>query len=154
MSKRKINELKQDHISNEKGTDKDFKARKSTPKTIGKKNLELGRCGEEAATRFLFKRGYEILERNWTCLAGEADIIAQDEDSLVFIEVKTRTGCEKGMPSEAVNAKKRDRYEKIAAMFLQDYDVLDVPVRFDIVSVLVIAPDRALIRHHINAFSA
>ncbi|WP_146001841.1 hypothetical protein [Eggerthella timonensis] len=48
----------------------------------------------------------------------------------------------------------RDRYERIAALFLQGYDVVDVPVRFDIVSIVVIAPDRAMIRHHINAFGA
>ena len=48
---------------------------------------------------------------------------------------------------------KRDRYERIAALFLQGFDVVDVPVRFDIVSIVAISPDRAMIRHHINAFS-
>ena len=45
------------------------------------------------------------------------------------------------------------RYERIAALFLQGFDVVDVPVRFDIVSIVAISPDRAMIRHHINAFS-
>ena len=43
--------------------------------------------------------------------------------------------------------------ERIAALFLQGFDVVDVPVRFDIVSIVAISPDRAMIRHHINAFS-
>lgn len=114
----------------------------------------MGRRGEDAAARFLDRRGYDIIERNWTCEAGEADIIARDGDAVVFVEVKTRSSVEKGLPSEAVDDAKRRRYERIAALFLRGYEVADVPVRFDVVSLLVVAPDRALIRHHINAFSA
>ena len=96
----------------------------------------------------------DIVERNWTCAAGEADIIARDGEALVFVEVKTRSNTEKGLPSEAVDAGKRRRYERIAALFLVDYDVVDVPVRLDMVSTVVVPPDRAFIRHHIGAFSA
>lgn len=71
--------------------------------TLSKK--ELGRKGERAAVRFLKNRGFEILETNWVCFAGEADIIALDGSTLCFVEVKTRTGVQKGFPSEAVNAK-------------------------------------------------
>ncbi|RNL48446.1 YraN family protein [Paraeggerthella hongkongensis] len=117
-------------------------------------NIELGKRGEDAAARFLYRRGYEIVERNWTCSAGEADIIARDEEWVVFVEVKTRSSCEKGFPSEAVDPEKRKRYENIAALFLRDYDVVDVPVRFDVVSIVLVAPDRAMIRHHINAYSS
>ncbi|WP_420870335.1 YraN family protein, partial [Eggerthella sinensis] len=123
-------------------------------KPAGLRNADLGRRGEDAAARFLDRRGYEIVERNWTCAAGEADIVARDEETVVFVEVKTRSSCERGLPSEAVDAEKRERYERIAALFLQGYDVVDVPVRFDIISLVVIGPDRAMIRHHINAFSA
>ena len=121
---------------------------------IGCRNRELGRRGEDAAARFLDRRGYDIVERNRTCAAGEADIIARDGEALVFVEVKTRSNTEKGLPSEAVDAGKRRRYERIAALFLVDYDVVDVPVRFDVVSIVVVPPDRAFIRHHIGAFSA
>ena len=114
---------------------------------------ELGRRGEDAAARFLERRGYDIVERNWTCAAGEADIVARDADgALVFVEVKTRSSCDCGLPSDAVDAKTRDRYERIAALFLQGYDVVDVPMRFDIVSILVVPGGRAMIRHFINAF--
>ena len=89
------------------------------------------------------------------CAAGEADIVARDGDgSIVFVEVKTRSNCERGLPSEAVDAEKRKRYERIAACFLADYDVVDVPVRFDIIGIVAVAEDRAMIRHHINAFCA
>lgn len=123
-------------------------------KKRGEANAELGKRGEDAAVRFLYRHGYEILERNWTCDAGEADIIARDGDCIVFVEVKTRTSFEKGFPSEAVNARKRQKYEKIAALFLSRHDVVDVAVRFDVVSLLVVGEDRAMLRHHINAFAA
>ncbi len=120
----------------------------------GRRGKDLGRRGEDAAARFLYRRGYDIIAQNWTCPQGEADIIARDDDTLVFVEVKTRSTCEKGFPAEAVTQTKRDRYEKIAMAFLADYDEVNITVRFDVVSIVVIAPDRALIRHHINAFSA
>lgn len=119
---------------------------------IGVRNKELGRRGEAAAAHYLDLRGYEILDRNWTCPAGEADIVARDGEYIVFCEVKTRRGVDKGFPCEAVTAKKRHKYELIAAWYLKDYDELDIPVRFDIVDILVVASDRAMIRHIVNAF--
>ena len=130
------------------------KGSKRRGKRKGEENAELGRRGEDAAARFLYRRGYDIVERNWKCAAGEADIIARDGDAVVFVEVKTRSSVEKGLPSDAVDKRKRERYEKIAALFLADYEAVDVPVRFDVVSLLVIGADRALVRHHINAFAA
>lgn len=124
------------------------------PKKRGVRNRELGRRGEDAAARFLERHGYEIVARNWECCAGEADIIARDEHAIVFVEVKTRSDCEKGFPAEAVTAEKRERYERIACLFLSDYDISDVNVRFDVVSIVVVASDRALVRHHINAYTA
>ena len=116
-------------------------------------NIDLGRRDEDAAARFLDRRGYEIVDRNWKCFAGEADIVARDGDSLVFVEVKTRSNCDKGFPSEAVTKSKRERYEKIALAYIQDHEVADIAVRFDVVAIVVVSSDRALIRHHINAFS-
>lgn len=118
----------------------------------GVRNRKLGRRGEGAAARYLEHIGYELLERNYTCPFGEADIIARQGDALVFIEVKTRKGIEKGFPSEAVDARKRAKYEKIAAWYLQDYDAFNVPVRFDVVAIMVIGEDRAFLRHYVNAF--
>lgn len=120
--------------------------------TAGEHNQELGRRGEDAAARFLERRGYDIIARNWTCLAGEADIIARDGEMVVFVEVKTRSSCEKGLPSQAVNDEKRKRYKRIAELFLHDYEAEDVAARFDIVAIVVAPPDRAIIRHYIHAF--
>ena len=67
-------------------------------------NKELGARGEEVAVDFLRRRGFSILERNWTCFAGEADIIALDDEAIHFIEVKTRRGDGSGFAAEAVDA--------------------------------------------------
>lgn len=115
---------------------------------------ELGKRGEEAATCFLERREYEILDRNWKCIAGEADIVALQDDTLCFIEVKTRKDAQKGFPSETVDTRKRSRYERIAACYLKDHDYADVRVRFDIIAILVLGEDRAFLRHHLNAFGS
>lgn len=114
----------------------------------------LGQRGEAAAALFLERRGYEILERNWRCPAGEADIVAESpEEDLVFVEVKTRSGVEHGFPSEAVTPAKRRRYEKIAGYYLADNVDGDARVRFDVIGILAIGEGRAYIRHHQNAFA-
>ena len=115
-------------------------------------NKELGMKGEAAAARYLEHVGYEIVERNWRCPAGEADIVAFDGDMLVFCEVKTRTNIAKGFPSEAVTAEKRARYEKIAAWYLCDYGEVNIPIRFDVIALLVLKDDRAMVKHYVNAF--
>lgn len=123
----------------------------SLPKCTSK---ELGIKGEQAAVRFLKSKGFDILETNWTCFAGEADIIAREGNTLCFIEVKTRSQLHKGFPAEAVDARKRDRYERIAACFLRTYHACDIRVRFDVISILVLSEHHAFLRFHTNAFGA
>ena len=130
----------------------DTKVAETTPPKRRRDPKELGRRGEEAAARFLDHLGYEILERNWTCFAGEADIIAKDGDTIVFVEVKTRSSTQAGFPSEAVTPAKRQRYEKIALAYLADHDFGEARLRFDCIA-LVVMGKRAAIRHHVNAFS-
>lgn len=127
-------------------------ARRRFRDSIGMRNKEVGRQGEQAAARYLGLCGYEILERNWVCPAGEADIIARDGDYLVFVEVKTRLQSDKGLPEEAVDAEKRRRYELIACWYLRTVNETDFPFRFDVISIMVIGEDKAVLRHHVNAF--
>lgn len=130
------------------------KRRTADPNAQGRRNQALGARGEEAAARFLERNGYTILERNWTCFAGEADIIAVNGEALVFVEVKTRRGVDKGLPSEAVNRAKREKYERIALAYIQDHFFGEAVVRFDVVAIIVLSNDRAFIRHHLGAYSA
>ncbi len=113
---------------------------------------ELGRRGERAAVRFLESKDYEILDVNWVCFAGEADIVCLDGDTLCFVEVKTRRGTTTGFPEEAITSRKRARYEKIAGCYLKEHDFVDLRVRFDVISIMVITENRAFLRMHINAF--
>ena len=69
----------------------------------------LGRAGERLATEFLKKSGLEILQRNYKTHLGEIDVIALDKDTVVFVEVKTRTNDDYGSPSEAVNNRKCEK---------------------------------------------
>ncbi len=117
-------------------------------------HIELGKRGEQAARSFLNRRGMEIVAANWTCPAGEVDIVASDESELRFIEVKTRRGTGKGFPEEAVDAEKQRRYERIAEYFLQGYESTEVSVHFDVIGIITTAPDRAFLRYHRDAFSA
>lgn len=117
-------------------------------------NAELGKRGEDAAARYLRLNGYEILERNWTCRFGEADIIARDEEGvLCFVEVKTRRSIEAGIPEEAVTPDKQRRYEKVALCYLVESDCDDgMGVRFDAIGICVTGNRRALLRHHKGCF--
>ncbi len=112
----------------------------------------IGDRGEDAAAAYLERAGMTIVERNWRCKSGEVDIIALDGEVLVMCEVKTRRSTAKGTPDEAVTPAKQRRYARLANAYLQHAGLADQQLRFDVVSILVIAPDRALLRHHRAAF--
>ena len=98
---------------------------------------ELGRKGEEVALRFLKKKGYKIIEKNYVCKMGEMDIIAREKDTLVFVEVKTRTSMAFGPPQLAVNSTKQMQLSKVALYFLKEKRLEEVKARFDVVAVLL-----------------
>ena len=68
---------------------------------------KLGRRGEEAAAEFLTQQGYQILDRNFRTPTGEIDIIAQEKDTLCFVEVRTRTADWPGHPFESILPSKK-----------------------------------------------
>lgn len=112
----------------------------------------LSKRGEDAAARYLERKGYVIAERSWTCAAGKADIIAYDEEALVFVQV-TDNAPDDWMLDADLDVVDRKRSERIAALFLQGHEVVDVQVRFDVISLQILDNDRALIRHHVNALA-
>ncbi len=118
----------------------------------GVKNKSLGARGERCASDYLKRLQYKILEQNWRCNYGEADIIALDDEDLVFVEVKTRSTLAQGFPCEAVDRNKRAKYENIALSYLAQESFSDLSVRFDVISVVPIDDNRAMLRHHVNAF--
>lgn len=115
-------------------------------------NLELGKSGEEAAVNFLTKKGYKILKRNYKNKLGEIDIIAKDDKTLCFVEVKTRTNLNFGYPQEAITIFKQRQLNKVALWYLKQYNLFDVPVRFDIVCVIFNQENKTEIEIIKNAF--
>jgi len=96
----------------------------------------LGDRGERAAVLFLKKQGYRILAKQYRNDFGEIDIIAQDSQTTVFVEVKTRTSADDGQPFEAVDRRKQDKITRVALAWLKKHGKLEQPARFDIVSIL------------------
>ena len=98
---------------------------------------ELGKKGEQLALRYLKKSGYRIIQTNYVCKLGEMDIIAQENDTLAFIEVKTRTSTTFGPPQLAVNSAKQMQLSKVALYFLKEKKLEDTKARFDVVAILL-----------------
>ena len=118
------------------------------------KSKRLGERGENAAAAYLERSGMTVVERNWRCPSGEIDIVALDGEVLVLCEVKTRTGVAKGTPEDAVTPAKQKRYTRLAVAYIQAAAIEPVEIRFDVITLLVLAEDRALLRHHRAAFVA
>lgn len=113
---------------------------------------QLGERGEDISCLYLERKGMEIIERNWKCQAGEADIIVRDEGDLVFVEVKARSSEVKGLPEEAITLKKRRRYERIALEYLFSHDLPSARIRFDVIALVLNDEGKAFLRHHRDAF--
>jgi len=100
-------------------------------------NKILGAFGENMAREYLSKCGYRVLEKNFSCRAGEIDIIAIQGDAVVFIEVKTRSSDRYGLPSEAVSKSKQQKIVKTALYYMQKNKLLDKMCRFDVMEIIV-----------------
>lgn len=96
---------------------------------------ELGKKGEEAAVVFLEKKGYRIVERNWSFSGYEIDIVSENEEFIVFVEVKTRTSSQWGNPVDAVDKRRMRRMIRSASHYLK-INRIDKPTRFDIITVV------------------
>lgn len=104
----------------------------NSPQDLRKKVL--GRKGEELTAKYLKKHGYKILKRNFVTPFGETDVVAYKDGTYCFVEVKTRTSDEYGLPAEAVDREKRRRYRMMANYFCGMMRE-EVPIRFDVASV-------------------
>jgi putative endonuclease len=98
-------------------------------------NVCKGQYGEELAALFLREHGYQIVFRNFYSRYGELDIVAKKNHLLSFVEVKTRTGENYGMPAEAITAKKRRHMTYAANFFIQRFGLHQMDFRFDVIEV-------------------
>lgn len=116
---------------------------------------ELGMRGEELASSYLKSRGLEIVERNFRCRSGEADIVAWEDGEYVLVEVKTRLAIgreRESLPELAVDSDKRERYRRIALEYMMLHPEVSF-VRFDVIAINVVGERQASLRHLVGAFS-
>ncbi len=118
-----------------------------------KERLTLGKWGEEAAARYLRKRKFKIIARNFRCSVGEIDIVARHRDVLVFVEVKTKR--EEGFipPEASITGDKKRQIIKAAGYYLKKLRLKDQRCRFDVVAVVAGDGEKPeAIRHYPGAF--
>jgi len=112
---------------------------------------EIGIAGEAKARQYLMEEGYLILETNWRWHRNELDIIAQKDQTLVVVEVKSRTEDFLLAPEDAIDDRKIRRIVTAADAYMQMHSI-ENPVRFDIISVVFLHDGGAKIDHLIDAF--
>ncbi|MGN0960803.1 MAG: YraN family protein [Christensenellales bacterium] len=99
-------------------------------------NNLVGASGEEIANKYLKNNGYRIVKTNYKNKIGEVDIIAYDNKTLVFVEVKYRKNDYFGLPREAVNYRKQMKIRQVATIFINQNRLFDKEIRFDVVEIL------------------
>ena len=112
-------------------------------------NTDLGKHGENLATAYFESHGYVVLERNYRRLRCEIDIVAKQGDTLVFAEVKARSGDRYGPGREAVTYTKRGNLVKAAQVYIQEKKQHECNARFDVLEVNLKTDE---VHHIINAF--
>ena len=100
-------------------------------------NVVFGKKGEEIASNFLKKRGYEILTRNYRSGRSEIDLITMKGNTVAFVEVKTRHNLNYGHPAEAVTESKQREIIKAAKKFIQEHPHQGIDYRFDVVAIIL-----------------
>ena len=130
-----------------------WRSRFSLSKVLARPEHLRGSRGEKLACRYLKRNGYKVLYRNFRGHSGgEIDIVCRDDDTLVFIEVKTRTGEDFGRPIEAVSRQQQKRIARGGLAWLRMLDDPDILFRFDVVEVVLIENAKPRIEVIKNAF--
>ncbi len=112
----------------------------------------LGRAGEDIASDYLEKKGYEIVARGFSLFRGEIDIVARDGETIVFVEVKARADVSHGRPEESVTPGKRRQIRRIAQGYLVTHPAPGAACRFDVIAILFRGPGDYSLDHFIDAF--
>jgi len=120
-------------------------------KTKDTQKITTGKEGEKIAAAYLKKNGYEIIEINFRCPIGEIDIVAKEENDLVFVEVKTRKSIELGYPEQAVGMRKQKKMSQLALWYMQKRKIADTNARFDVVAITLM-PEKNEVKLIQNAF--
>ena len=108
---------------------------------------DLGVYGESQAARLLRSKGYTIIKTNWTCEHGEIDIVAQEDETLVFVEVRTRHAGTTERAFESIDERKQAKLATLAYAYLDAHALEDVAWRIDVVAIAVPRGGRPVIEH-------
>lgn len=119
---------------------------------MSKSHRQIGNEAEDLACSFLTDKGWQILERNYYYGHSEIDIIAREGNTIVFIEVKMRSGTRFGNPIEFVNEKKIGHVFRAAEHWAREHEVSDAPMRFDVIGILKIKGKSSEIEHFADAY--
>ena len=112
----------------------------------------LGSLGERLARQHLLKLGCRILDTNYRSQWGEVDVVAQLQDTILFVEVKTRRTTSFGVPEESITTAKAEKLITTAETYLEEHDLADCHWRIDLISVKIDRTGRVLpLRHLENA---
>lgn len=114
--------------------------------------LKSGNKAETFACKFLSRKGYKIISRNYRTKFGEIDIIAQDEDILCFVEVKYRKNSDFGNPEDFVDFRKQKKLLKTAKIYLAQKRISEVNIRFDIIGLVSDSKNKYIAKLIKNAF--
>jgi putative endonuclease len=98
-------------------------------------NKAVGRRGEKIAERYLKRRGYRIVTRNFRAAGAEIDLVAMDGATVVFVEVKMRRGEGAGTPEDSVDGRKQRQIRRAAEVFAARYHASDRDWRFDVIAI-------------------
>ncbi len=116
---------------------------------------DIGDRGEDLAASYLDEAGYRVLERNYRSERNEVDLVCEepDEGEIVFVEVKTRSGCRFGPPEASVTDEKQASLIEVGRAYLFEHSLEGTSARFDVVGILL-SGNEPQIQHHENAFWA
>ena len=97
--------------------------------------MNRGKLGEDIALEFLTKKGYNLIERNYHSRFGEIDIIAQKDNSLIFVEVKARTNQKYGLPAQSITQQKKKHIRKTIEYYLLCKKIRNVLIQIDVIEI-------------------
>jgi putative endonuclease len=113
----------------------------------------LGIEGQKLCEKFLKKKGYKFVARNFLCKTGEIDLImAEPDGTVIFVEVKTRSSEDFADAESSITKAKQIRMTRAANFFIRKHKLENFPLRFDVVIVIVGENGKPEIRHYENAF--
>ncbi len=113
----------------------------------------IGRLGEAVAAEFLLKKGYRIVDRNFSCRLGEIDLIAEQAEYLVFVEVKSRSYSPSMInPLISITQKKQYTLRRLGELYLMQRNIRTKQPRFDVIAVIFKSDNQYELEHIVNAF--